>query len=367
MLGGALLVCARAAGVGGVDVWNSMCVAGADFEAQLQHAARGAVADVAEARHAMAAYATPGAGASGVAEAVAGADTRAVQAAVVPVFGRLRAQDPTEHALEVTDARGVVRMRGHRPERHGDDKSRQPLVAQALAGGAAHGVDVSPSSGEVTIEAVVPLRLDGRVVGSLKVGSYLRPETAKSIAESVGTEVALFSNGALRSVTTDALKGLALPADLGGALERGTAYRRLTVDGRGWGVVFAGLKDVEGRVAAVVASLRSSAPMVARRDRAPGAVRARARCPPDGVRRVPARAMLARWTRSPMRSPTRSPTRSTGPATRSPTPRTGASTCRTRRRGTCCAVRCTHAGRAPAWWWCAAVSAPRGASPTGPT
>jgi hypothetical protein len=70
----------------------------------------------------------------------------------------MRAVDPTVSVLEVTNTSGRVIMRGHDPNRVGDDKSRLPDVASALAGTGKLGSEVSPSSGQFATGAALPVK-----------------------------------------------------------------------------------------------------------------------------------------------------------------------------------------------------------------
>ena len=84
-------------------------------------------------------------------EMVAAVDKRdpgQLEAVTVREFKAMHALDPSLASLEVTDSKGIILQRGHNPAKRGDDKSAQPQVRSALAGKAAGGLTVSPTSGE---------------------------------------------------------------------------------------------------------------------------------------------------------------------------------------------------------------------------
>lgn len=115
-----------------------------------------------------------------LAEAAAAGDAPAVQRELTAAFARLRESDSTLAVLEATDAQGRVLARGHQPGRSGDDKSRVADVAAALRGRAAAGAIVSPTSGEIAVGTAVPVRLEGRVVGTVKAAVRLDAASANA-------------------------------------------------------------------------------------------------------------------------------------------------------------------------------------------
>jgi hypothetical protein len=145
-----------------------------------------------------------------VSSAVARKDKTELRARLVKMFEGVRKADPAVASLEVTDEKGIVLMRGHRPDSSGDNKSGDPLVRDALRGQRSTGYAVSASSGEIGLDAVAPLLQDGVVVGTIKVGSYLRAPTAAELKSLSGSEI-VFVRGDKVSAST--IKGLeALPA-----------------------------------------------------------------------------------------------------------------------------------------------------------
>jgi methyl-accepting chemotaxis protein len=171
--------------------------------------AAGAVAEETQALHALAAGAALR---PDLAAGIAAGDRAAMQAAGTALFDALRGADPNINVLEVTDGAGRVLLRGHDPAVWGDDKSAVPDVARALRGEVARGVNFSPTSRRFSLAAVVPIRQDGRVVGTVRVGSRLDAGTARELAENVGAQTLLAASIA-------GLTGTALPPGLHAARE----------------------------------------------------------------------------------------------------------------------------------------------------
>jgi len=115
-----------------------------------------------------------------VVAAVKGNDTANLENVFVREFKALHAADPTVASMEVTNAKGVVVMRGHNPPKRGDDKGKLPQIMAALSGRAAGGLTVSPTSGEAAEDSVQPIT-SGDVIGTLKVGSYFNSATAEEL------------------------------------------------------------------------------------------------------------------------------------------------------------------------------------------
>jgi methyl-accepting chemotaxis protein len=138
-------------------------------------------------------------------EAIASGDIALIRSRLLPAMEQLRASDPRVSVLEVTDARGRILLRGHNPAQAGDDKSTVPDVARALRGETAPGITLSPSSGELAYGAVVPLRQEGRVVGTLKVAGRMEINTARQIGRLIDGQVMLVGNGRLGASTVAGL------------------------------------------------------------------------------------------------------------------------------------------------------------------
>jgi methyl-accepting chemotaxis protein len=162
----------------------------------LQRAATQAQTRLTGQANRMLAHATNIAQRGDLASALQAADAAAMRAMLVPALAALRAADPLADLLEVTDAQGNVRMHGHNPGQAGDDKSAAPDVARALQGGSMSGLTRSPTSGDLAIGAVVPVRRNGSegpVVGTVRVGTRLGAATASELAEATNMQVLLLS------------------------------------------------------------------------------------------------------------------------------------------------------------------------------
>jgi len=136
-----------------------------------------------------------------LAAAVAGGDRAAAAAILDQAFRELGGIDNRLAVLEVTDAAGKVLHRAHNPGQAGDDKSQVADVRLALGGSPALGVVVSPTSGQLSVGAALPLEAGGRVVGTVKTGTRLDDATARLIAQLSGGEAMLFGAGKMTSST----------------------------------------------------------------------------------------------------------------------------------------------------------------------
>jgi methyl-accepting chemotaxis protein len=268
LLGGMLLVSISAATVGGLSAFLESRNAAMDFETTLQTASRSSAAYTEQAKQGMAAYTVLVASDARIGAALAAKDDAALSADVAGLFKTLAAQDPTVHTLEITDARGIVQFRAHRPAQRGDDKSRAVLVAGALQGKTTSGLEYSASSQQTALEAVSPIRAGGVVVGTVKIGSYLRRETAVALGEVSGAASALFAGGKMRSISLAGEHELALPEGVEIEAQKAPAFRHVMLGGQEYGAIFRSLPDVSGKPAAIVASLAPTAGLVARRNAA---------------------------------------------------------------------------------------------------
>jgi methyl-accepting chemotaxis protein len=200
-------------------------------------------------------------------EAVAAGDSARLQELLVGEFKSLHQNDGAVRTLEVTDTRGIVRMRGHNPEKSGDDKSKAAMVRSALGGQTAQGYTVSPTTNEMAQDVVVPLKHDGSIVGTLKVGSYLRDDTAGFVKRLTGADIAFFVGGEMKASTLPQVKNLTLPSGLVGRLRTGgDTYEVVEIDGHSYGAVYALLHSEEGREAILVALTPRDVLLAAQRD-----------------------------------------------------------------------------------------------------
>jgi methyl-accepting chemotaxis protein len=208
----------------------------------------------------MAAYADPYARRETIAALVANGDAAALETAMVAEFQALHKLDATLKTLEVTDAKGIVVMRGHNPKKFGDDKSKAPMIVKALAGEANSGLTVSITTGEMAQDAVVPLRYKGAIVGTLKVGSYLREDTAAYLKKVTKRDILFLVNGKLNASTLKDLKEFPLPAAVASKVAAGeAAYFVATIGDARYNAGISPLRDETGKVAAAVVTLVSRA------------------------------------------------------------------------------------------------------------
>lgn len=133
--------------------------------------------------------------------AVQRADAAGLEAFSVQEFKAIHAVDPALATLEVTDLRGIVIQRGHNPAKRGDNKSAQPQVHAALEGKSARGLTVSPSTGEAAEDSVRPIYASGKVIGTLKAGSYFGLATAAELKERTGFQVVFLHGGKIMAST----------------------------------------------------------------------------------------------------------------------------------------------------------------------
>ena len=134
-----------------------------------------------------------------------------------PAFQEMRAIDARLGVLEATDSAGRVLARGHNPSAAGDDKSQETEVRMALGGSPGLGVVSSPTSGQMAVSAVLPLELDGRIVGTIRAATRLEERTAMLIGSLVGGEAILLGGERVVASTLPELDGPALRQALGQA------------------------------------------------------------------------------------------------------------------------------------------------------
>jgi methyl-accepting chemotaxis protein len=154
-------------------------------------------------------------------------DAPALEAFAIREFKSIKGVDSSLATLEITDAKGVVLMRGHNPSKRGDDKSAQPQISGALNGKSARGLTVSPTTGEAAEDSVRPILAAGKVLGTLKVGSYFRPATAQELRDRTGFEIAFLYRGKITASTLGADAQASISPD---AIKVAAAGTPVTVD-----------------------------------------------------------------------------------------------------------------------------------------
>ncbi len=231
-----------------------------DHEAQMEQALTRAVGlaerDLQDAAQRMAGYTASFAQRPDLIAALAAGDAARLRQIMVPSFAAMRAVDPTVSVLEVTNTSGRVIMRGHDPNRVGDDKSRLPDVAAALRGNAMLGSEVSPSSGQFATGAALPVKDQaGQIIGTLKVATRLTPAVVAELGKVVGGEAALFGAGRLVTSTVEGLAMETLPETVIAAQRDGQAISgvELALPGRGAHVLAVQpLRDLSGNASAAM-------------------------------------------------------------------------------------------------------------------
>jgi methyl-accepting chemotaxis protein len=137
-------------------------------------------------------YSAAFAGSSELKSALTGAGREQVASLCIENFKAISGVNPMVQSLEVTDAKGVILSRGHNPEKYGDDKSKAGLFQKALSSGLPQmGMEFSPSSGLLSIDAVQPILDGSRVLGLVKVGTYTKDATMIAFKKILNVEIAV--------------------------------------------------------------------------------------------------------------------------------------------------------------------------------
>jgi len=193
-----------------------------------------------------------------IVEAVAERSDDKLKALLPAQFALLKTIEPLVASVEVTDAKGVILMRGHNPGRKGDDKSALPLVKGALAGQAGHGLEVSTASNQLTLEGVVPIKRAGAVVGTMKVGAYLHASVAADLKRQTGTEIVFYLDDKVNAATAESLKSYALDPEAKAAVQRReTALRTVALDGHDNMVALKDVNDAGAATRVIVGAVMS--------------------------------------------------------------------------------------------------------------
>jgi methyl-accepting chemotaxis protein len=193
-----------------------------------------------------------------IAEALDKGDGAALETLMTREFKSIHEHDETVKTIEVTDTKGIVVMRGHNPGKKGDDKSKVGMIQKALAGEPTAGLTVSITTGEMAQDAVVPLRHAAPVVGTLKIGSYLREDTVAYIGKLTHKEVAFVVNDKVNASTLKDLKEFPIAAEAKARLEQGeSVFDIRNIDGRAYNVGIAPLMGENGKFAAALVTLLS--------------------------------------------------------------------------------------------------------------
>lgn len=170
-------------------------------EAQLANASKQAGEALAALNSRIASYARILLAKPDVAMAIVSGDRSKLEAMAVGELKTLKTADPVVSTFEVTDAKGIVIIRGHNPKTFGDDKSKLSEVAGALAGRTTLGLTVSPTSGQAALDVLAPVLADGKVVGTLKMGAYATTSLVQEVKDKTGAEVLTMFKGKVTAST----------------------------------------------------------------------------------------------------------------------------------------------------------------------
>jgi methyl-accepting chemotaxis protein len=169
-----------------------------------------------------------------LARAVAAADRTAALNFLSPTFQSLvRGNDATN--LSAVLPNGVILMRSHQPESFGDDVSarRQDMIAAMRENRESTGVEQLPAGPGVA--ALMPVRLDGRVVGVLNVSTVFNAAQLNRIRSETGLELAMHvvrPDGIRTFGATEGHHRMAEDGELRTALGGGTVARGGMLEGR---------------------------------------------------------------------------------------------------------------------------------------
>jgi len=123
-------------------------------------------------------------------------------------FQQYHKNDASITTVELTDSQGVVLMRGHNPDKKGDNKAQNIFVAKALTGEPAQGLNYSTTSQKIALDAVYPILFQEEVVGTIKVGSYLNDAFAKKLKALSGADAVFIAD---KKVVGYSIEGVSQP------------------------------------------------------------------------------------------------------------------------------------------------------------
>jgi methyl-accepting chemotaxis protein len=158
---------------------------------------------------AMLGYGANLAGSKTVQEAIKSGNREELQRILVPAFKSLNAVNKSVHTMEVTNSSAVILLRGHNPEKYGDDKSKAELFANAIkTKQPTMGMEVSPSTGKLSLDAVYPVMSGDSLIGLIKVGSYPDKTALTELKKIMGMDIAITDekNGKIIGSTVEGLE-----------------------------------------------------------------------------------------------------------------------------------------------------------------
>lgn len=192
----------------------------------------------------------------GLVAATQTAETQQRSEGIVEQFKAVKELDKGISTFEVTNASGIVTARGHNPGQRGDDKSAEMDVRMALKGDNAPGLSVSPTSGQITYGAVVPVMALSKLVGTLRIGTRADEPFAQQIKRATGADVTFYVRGKAVVSSFVASHAVTLPADiLERAVRASHARESVSFNGRMWRAQLDVL-DAIGGTSVVMATFR---------------------------------------------------------------------------------------------------------------
>ncbi|MBM7855682.1 methyl-accepting chemotaxis protein [Desulfohalotomaculum tongense] len=135
-----------------------------------------------------------------------------------PIYERLKREHQVD-VFEFGDKKGVVFFRAHNPGKFGDDKSSNDSIRASLQGKEAAGLEFGSSG--LAMRALVPVKSEGRVIGTFQLG--LDSRFLNEIEESVSAGVALYNRDVLISTSSEENKD-----KIGRSLEDKSIYQRVS-------------------------------------------------------------------------------------------------------------------------------------------
>ncbi|MCZ8272935.1 MAG: methyl-accepting chemotaxis protein [Microcystis sp. LE19-4.1E] len=199
-----------------------------------------------------------------IATAISSGDRGKLESMAVGELKTLKAADPVVSTFEVTDAKGIVIIRGHNPKTFGDDKSKLSEVAGALAGRTTLGLTVSPTSGQAALDVLAPVMADGKVVGTLKMGAYATTSLVQEVKDKTGAEVLTIFKGKVTASTFPKETAINLqPERLQGAVTGTPQMVDVEVSGTAYRAEFRHVPSLAGE-GLVIGTFVASAPFLAK-------------------------------------------------------------------------------------------------------
>jgi methyl-accepting chemotaxis protein len=228
------------------------------FHAQAETAAQTLIATMEVIKQKVMTYADILSRRQDIADATSRKDVASLERLMTAEYKTLHELDKTIKTLEITDDKGIVIMRGHNPGKKGDDKSKLQMIHNALSGNPSSGFEVSPTSGEMAFDAVYPLKSGGRVVGTIKVGSRLREETAAYLKNIANVDVIFFSGNKVNVSTLKEASDLTLTDEMLGKLKpKEIIHDTITINGQKYSISYTPCSDTEGKTRGAMAGLIS--------------------------------------------------------------------------------------------------------------